>query len=115
MRNRYFDFFPQSAGTAQQPAFNKPVMSSRSALPTPCHVFASVLPAAVMSSRAPSPHPVILSERSESKDLVGCGKPIAFQREKRMSFRAVADGVASSPDGGILPIRVWLRLAPALE
>ena len=37
MRNRYFDFFPQSAGTAPQPAFNKPVMSSRSALPTPCH------------------------------------------------------------------------------
>ena len=32
-----------------------------------------------------------------------------------MSFRAVADGVASSPNGGILPIAVWSRISPALE
>ena len=61
------------------------------------------------------PHPVILSERSESKDLPNYGEPIALQRQNKMSFRAVADGVASSPDGEILPIAVWSRISPALE
>ena len=59
--------------------------------------------------------PVILSERSESKDLADYGAPIACQRQNRMSFRAVKDGVASSPNGGIFPIAVCSLLSPALE
>ena len=56
--------------------------------------------------------PVTLSEVEGSTQLrcTDCDPAV-----KRMSFRAVEDGVASSPDGGILPITVWLRSVPALD
>ena len=53
--------------------------------------------------------PVILSERSESKDLPDYGAPIACQRQNRMSFRA------ADRRRGILPVAVWLRIYPAPE
>ena len=56
-----------------------------------------ILPITVHRLRASeNEQPVTLSEASaEPKDLPDYGEPIAIQRQNRMSFRAVADGVES--------------------